>query len=394
MKWTDKAHQFDAYRSEYDRMTSNGDGICLFGTGKISKEISYLLRNYDFISYYIDNDKKKQQVLFQGRSVISIEDHIKREDRLIVIATNKKNEREIKAQLKSYGLEEKKDYVSEDYFINNLLSPMLFLYKNKIFVDLTQISVTEKCSLKCKKCAHACFAVQPGNKDMLLDEVKASADQFFRFVDRVRYFVLIGGEPLLYKDLYKAIRYIGENYGDRICRIQITTNGTIIPQKALIEACKEYGVYFMISNYSRAVPRIKEKLVELTTVLKNESISYELFPEETEWMDYGFDHINRSADENELIQVFDNCRTGCHEIRNERYYYCVMARSVSENLMNGEVGHNDYLDLSKLDSGSNEDREIFVEYLMGYSDKGYLDMCNYCNGSEAFKFTIPAAEQL
>ncbi len=49
-----------------------------------------------------------------------------------------------------------------------------------------------------------------------------------------------------------------------------------------------------------------------------------------------------------------------------------MARSVADNL-SVNVGKEDYLDFEKL-SGDNWKREL-LEFIMGYSEKGYLDMC-------------------
>ena len=64
-----------------------------------------------------------------------------------------------------------------------------------------------------------------------------------------------------------------------------------------------------------------------------------------------------------------------------------MARSVSENL-GLNVGEQDYLDLEKVKS-----RTELLEFQMGYSDKGYLDMCRFCRGAEAEDYLIPAAVQ-
>lgn len=44
-------------------------------------------------------------------------------------------------------------------------------------------------------------------------------------------------------------------------------------------------------------------------------------------------------------------------------------------------------------SGDNWRREL-LEFIMGYSEKGYLDMCRYCHGAESYEYPIPAAEQL
>ena len=68
-----------------------------------------------------------------------------------------------------------------------------------------------------------------------------------------------------------------------------------------------------------------------------------------------------------------------------------MARSVAENLSK-DVGEDDYFDLDKLVSPDWK-REL-LEFILGYSQKGYLDMCNYCHGAECYKHLIPVAEQL
>ena len=101
--------------------------------------------------------------------------------------------------------------------------------------------------------------------------------------------------------------------------------------------------------------------------------------------------LDRKAEEEELIKVFDECKTPCREIRENKFYYCVMARSVSDNL-GYNVGQDDYLDLDKL-NGENYKKEL-LEFTLGYSDKGYLDMCNHCHGAEAKNYPIPAAEQV
>ncbi len=68
-----------------------------------------------------------------------------------------------------------------------------------------------------------------------------------------------------------------------------------------------------------------------------------------------------------------------------------MARSVSEN-KGFNVGQKDYLQLSELEGVSGK-RKFYV-YYMGFSDKGYLDMCRFCRGGNNINTCyIPTAEQ-
>ena len=206
----------------------------------------------------------------------------------------------------------------------------------------------------------------------------------------MREFVLIGGEPLLYAELIEIIGYIGGKYRNKVGIFSITTNGTIIPSEDVLGLCNKYDVLIRISNYSLAVQRLDEKQKQLISRLEEMQVPYVLGDREWKWVDYGFKSVDRKWEESELIEVFDKCKTLCREIRGSKYYYCVMARSVSENLK-FDIGKEDYLDFKDLDES---DKKIILEFQLGYSDKGYLDMCNHCNGAEAVKYPIPAAEQM
>ena len=188
-----------------------------------------------------------------------------------------------------------------------------------------------------------------------------------------------------------VIEYIGKRYRKSIGTFSITTNGTIIPNQEILKKCREYNVIFHISNYGGTIPKLRGTYVKLIKILDEEMVNYTYGKEESEWMDYGFDYVNRNAKKDELIEVFDKCKTPCREIRENRFYFCVMARSVAEN-MGFNVGKEDYLDLEALKG--EQGKKEFLEFNLGYSEKGYLDMCNYCHGADSRNYPIPAAEQI
>ncbi len=365
--------------------------IYVFGAGLLGKEIVPTLEKYKCFASYIDNDLHKQKNGIDGRSVISLEQYIKNGiDGFIVIAADEKNILAIEEQLNDQGFISGRDYWRYTEFIRYVF-PVLSLYEfNLLYVDVAQICLTERCSLKCKDCAHGCFAVDIHSHDMGIEVAKESADVFFSKVDYVREFVLIGGEPLLYAELIEIIGYIGGKYRNKVGIFSITTNGTIIPSEDVLGLCNKYDVLIRISNYSLAVQRLDEKQKQLISRLEEMQVPYVLGDREWKWVDYGFKSVDRKWEESELIEVFDKCKTLCREIRGSKYYYCVMARSVSENLK-FDIGKEDYLDFKDLDES---DKKIILEFQLGYSDKGYLDMCNHCNGAEAVKYPIPAAEQM
>ena len=305
-----------------------------------------------------------------------------------MIAADEKNIPAIESQLRKAGLKEQKDFYTYREFMKTVY-PVLSVYAyNQFYVEQAQICLTERCSLKCKACAHGCYAVDAGSQDMSLEMAKESADCFFEKVDLVKEFVLIGGEPFLYQKLDKIIAYIGEKYREKMIYFSITTNGTIMPNQKILELCRKYHVLIRISNYSAELKYLEKKYEKLKEELKRHGVSYRMSDSDSHWMDYGFETLDRGGNEEELIRVFDKCGTNCREIRGNRYYYCVMARSVSDNLGFG-LGEDNYLDFKDV-----EDKKVLLEFEKGYSEKGYLDMCNHCNGADAVQHPIPVAEQL
>ena len=391
MKWVNKGHEFDTYAEKWvENFNIRGNQFYIFGAGLIGREIRDVLEKTNHFSGFIDNDKKKQSLGMNGAEVISLQTYINRgKNGLIIIAADIRNIPVISEQLTCEGLEEGKDFYEHVKFMRDIF-PILSVYaNNQLYLELAQICLTERCTLKCKKCAHACYAVDFRSQDMNIEMAKKSVDYFFTYVDIIREFVLIGGEPLLYRDLETMIEYIGENYRQKIVAFTITTNGTIMPEQSVLKLCRKYGVTIRISNYSATIKNIEKKYIQLQRKLEENQVMYTIEPKETRWMDYGFETVDRNNKEDELLQVFDKCKTPCREIRENRLYYCVMARSVSDNLELG-LGKEDYLDLSKL---TKEDKKIILEFHRGFSEKGYLDMCNHCNGADAIDYPIPAAEQ-
>ena len=393
MKWKNRGHEVENEAEQIvESFMRHGKKVFIFGAGQIGRYLEPVLSHYNIFAGYIDNNLQKTVQGINNQKVYSLEDYAARSEQgWIVIAAARKNIPAIAKQLLDMGYIEAEDFFIYSNFEGRILPILaLFLY-DQIFMTAVQVCVTERCSLKCRKCAHACYAVSNKAKDMELQNVFYSADCLFSKVDYVKEFVLIGGEPLLYKNLAEAIRYIGEKYKDKMGFFCITTNGTICPNQEILDACQKYGVHFEISNYSVQNPWLEDRYCKLTELLAENKIEYQLGKAEKQWMDYGFEYVDREESEDELIQVFDKCQTPCKEIRGSRLYFCVMARSVSDNLQLG-VGKDDYLDLNML--SEREYKNVLLEFSIGYSEKGYLDMCKHCNGADAEKYLIPVAEQL
>lgn len=392
MKWENRGHELDTRAEELLSKINTQEKLYVFGAGMLGEDVYGILNRLNMFAGFIDNNTEKQKNGMDGMPVLSLEEYLAEgKKNLIVIAATRENTAIISKQLTDAALEAGKDFYTYRELLYEIL-PILLLYaEDKLYVDLAQICVTERCTLKCEKCAHACFNVSHDTEDMEKEEVFKSADAFFDKVELCREFVLIGGEPLLYKNLAEAIAYIGSRYRERMVNFCITTNGTLLPSREVLEQCRAQRVLFRISNYVRELPWLSEKHMQLTSLLEENNIAYSLGKPELEWTDYGFDSEYHLDKEETLCQVFDECKTPCREIRGSKYYFCVKARSVSDNLKM-HIGQEDYLDLEAL-TGTDY-KKALLEFQLGYSDKGYLDMCRYCRGSEAYRYPVPAAKQI
>jgi len=390
------------YHSEW----LNSTKFIIFGAGNLGKWLVEIYSHYKFFQCFIDNDISKQKSGYMGYMVLSFEVYMQKyypNNYKIILTCSEENRQILENQMIIAGLKPNRDflYVKDflPFFKKNL--PIFALnICNENYMYLSQISLTERCTLKCKKCCHGCYNVPKNAKDLTLEEVKESADYFFKNIDYVETFYLLGGEPFLYMDLKNVIIYIGENYRKQINHCFITTNGTIIPKLDILELLKQYNIGIQISNYSNTISYLKPKYEKIIQLLVENKVDY-LYNHNFMWEDYGFDYVDRGyfkstidpeIRKENLKKIFTKCKTPCREVRKNKLYYCVMARSSAENL-GFNIGQDDYLDLSKLDK-TYKSKKMLTDFEMGIIPKGYLDMCNYCNGADRSNFPIPAGEQM
>lgn len=387
--WINKGHELDEKWISLGIINEKPLETYIWGAGENGKALLHNINKYCNISAFVDKNSALHGQCVNGIDVISPDSFVFKENRIVVIATAERFFNEISLQLDKKGFVKNMNYFFIKDFLNYFFPIISVYYYDRVFVSLCQICVTEKCTLKCIKCAHGCSSVKASDaRELSLNEIYQSADVFFSKIDFVANFSLLGGEPLVYRNLTATIEYIGRHYRDKIDRFYITTNGTVVPEEELLDVCKKYDVSFLISNYTKQVPRLSEQLEKLKYKLELYGIKYDVIDEDGLWLDFGFDYVNNTVDE--AKRIFSGCKTDCREIRKERLYYCVMARSSAENM--GLIDEDtEGLDLSNIDS--DQYKKIITEYMLGYSEKGYLEMCIHCNGMNNNRKYIEAGIQ-
>lgn len=179
MKWSKKGEELDIRAELLIKEFIDRKRITLFGAGQRGTELKQILEFYGIFGGFIDNDLAKQKEAFEQAKVYSLAEYQKQGIRdWIVISASDSNIAVITKQLEDAGLGHKTDFWHYDEFLKDIFPILSFYYFHKLFVYLAQISVTERCTLHCQKCAHACHKVDIREKDMEIETVKKSADFF------------------------------------------------------------------------------------------------------------------------------------------------------------------------------------------------------------------------
>lgn len=247
----------------------------------------------------------------------------------------------------------------------------------------TTMAITQRCTLKCKLCL-AFIPYYDNPKDMTLEEVEKTLNNYFKLVDKVGIFSITGGEPLMHKDIKKIMEmvYLYSNQIEE--RIDIVTNGTIPFREELIEVlCKNKEKNrVIISNYgktlSKQIPTIMKQLEENDITYRIQSYADEDNLLYDGWVDFS-DHSLKHKTEKELVNQANRCifRRGHYYVINDGELhpcsrsYWRMRTSVIEK---DETQYINLLEQNEERVDQNKKRLEHIENLVA------LNSCAYCHG--------------
>lgn len=377
MKWKNKGRELELLAREWDL----SNPYYIWGT---SNSADYLVRCFCDelrIISFVDGNRNKQGGYYKEKEIVGLDAIHK--DHKIVIASEAYSE--ISIELSKKGFKEKKDYIDYSVFIG--LNK--YYREDKVFLSRTDLSLTSRCNLKCENC-NMFMPYFREAKDKSIEEIKRDLDLYFTWVDQVRNFYLLGGEPFLYKDLYDVLDYMENHYLNKADRLWLFSNGTVLPKKEIIEKIIKMRVKIEIGDYHINNPKLKPKVEQFVELLEKNNIPYNR-KTDASWLDFGVGSFRHSFNEGELIRYFDRCYPPFRALHNGKFYYChINAGAVNAGLY--EHDETDCFDLS----GYDKDRRVeLVEYNMGYNQKGYLSLCRNCRGcGPQNTIEIPVAIQM
>jgi len=389
MKWLNKGHEFDElgnFFKENNRIFIAGtlhDNIALykkldFLNCKIERKtcfflflFSYLfppLRDLFFNLWYKYNNLDKETILILNYSTTGF-------------LSGGGNNFLFKRLQNNKMFKLNKNIFFVDDFIQKYLSIFAFYVSNKVYLYNVGITVTTVCNLNCTYCLNF-VPYDKNQKHIKLDELKKECDNIFKNIDKVMYFSVSGGEPLLHPDFGELLKYIYSNYKHKIIfNLGPATNGTVIPSDDLCKIFHDCKVTVVCDNYitvdktcltyKKLIKQLKKFHVDHKELLIRHF--FKMFPP-----DENYENMYLDSD---FISKYDSCglpsyKVNFTDVKNGRFYGCCYV-SFAETAGLIKATDDDYYDISKLLTDA-EKKEL-IEFKLGYCNKGYMSFCKFCN---------------
>lgn len=233
-----------------------------------------------------------------------------------------------------------------------------------------EVHVVEHCNLNCRGCNHFSCIAEEGFLDL-----EAFEKDFGRLAEiSKKYFAIkiLGGEPLLHPQITKFFDIARSHFPTT--RIQITTNGILLPGKdeEFWNNCKKNRIVISVSQYPI---KLDKKTINGLGKKYGVKIEYTGSSDPDRMCKLPID-LSGSQD---IEKSFRKCAISwgcCVTLRDGKLFTCcIVAHSRFFNeyfKQNLEVGEHDYVDIYKV-----KNREEIIDFL-----QKPFPFCRYCNTSE------------
>jgi organic radical activating enzyme len=210
-----------------------------------------------------------------------------------------------------------------------LYSKLRFFFTRRLSMPFLDYHVTTHCTLRCQDCNH-CIPYYKTHYVASYEEFTADINNLLSAVDLIYCVQLVGGEPLLNRDLAKMLLFLKSK--KRIWKVLIATNATLLPSQEVCEVarcCRK--ISFKVSNYSN-LGLYNVKFSEVINVLSENNVSYFAYPEDHTWyplQELYKDEQNDPAANYEFCPLLKRCHTVCAGV----LYICPVAQYLDRNMV-------------------------------------------------------------
>jgi len=234
-----------------------------------------------------------------------------------------------------------------------------------------EFNLSTKCSLRCKHCSNFIPCINTDEHSFItINDFKSQIDNLLKAVHKVKNLLLIGGEPLLVKNLDEYLEYACSK--KKIERVWIVTNGTLLMKDILLEVAKKYRnkVTIWVSNYSKN-EELKDKLRhdELLAQIRDAKLDYDYVQDLT----WGYTsklcpHKKRSNKK----EYFEHCGNNCVAVFSGKIYICPRAGVFEIKKIYKQP------DIEVIDLNKEDDARILKKKLVDFYSRDYFAACDYC----------------
>lgn len=262
------------------------------------------------------------------------------------------------------------DEINFLYYLREKFNYILF---DKVSIPQIEFALTTRCSLRCKNCINYIpYLNNDEQKVIELDEFKVYIDNLTAAVNKIEDLLLLGGEPLLLKNIDKYLEYVAKN--NKIKRVWLVTNGTIVMSDDLIRTIKKYHrkVIVWLSNYSankELEPRLKHD--KILAQIKMTKAKY-IYNKDLNWSDVSQDLSAKNRTKIQNINYFKVCGNKCVSVFGETVYVCPRAGTYHLKKLY-EPENNEIINLN------NKDKKSLRKEIIRFYENKYFQACDFCN---------------
>ena len=250
-----------------------------------------------------------------------------------------------------------------------------------------ELYITDKCTLNCKSCILFTPYAEKPYQDRKLKSIQQDIISYFKFVDKVSVFRLLGGEPFLYRDFEQLLNFIiAEGYRAKMESLIIVSNGTIIPPKKILQLLAENNIEVHISDYPVEVAQ--KQRAKLIAAFENFNVKYKI--KSMRWVDVNSEPTKaKHKTAQEMQNLFQECFVRCRTLFDSKLYFCAIdAAAQRRGYIQGAA--DDFIDLT-----APLTKQDILNFDSGKIGKGYVSFCKNCyGGTDTNNRIIPIAEQL
>jgi organic radical activating enzyme len=400
MKWTNRGHELDELGARYLKVKN----LYIYGAGGDGKRMLKFLRwiklDDDFCIKFIDSNPLLQGETCEGTAIISPEQFFcafNAETDVLTICSESiffELEKIYSGKLPDLFInyaEHKPDYD----FLRRFISVYLMYKRGKLLSPHSNYIITTICNLNCRGCLNFNkYIKQPADESF--ENFKKHTDIVFSKFDYLASFHFSGGEVMLHKELPMFLQYISETYGDRIFELFFVTNGTIVPNRALLKLMKRTNCSVLLDDYRKSVPKTVNTFPKIKELFHEYGIEYRIANADY-WYSLGITdktEVGQGLSEEELIKRKSEC--GVHYFQDffdGRIFGCCYIGYVNDIYPNKAAiytpdANNDYIEIA------NTPKMEILEYRFGFTNKGYFDLCRRCSEMHGVtSVKIPVAQQ-